>query len=127
MPRYQITAVGVYSYVLVLNPMMGNTENRAQFGPFNSLEELKAFYERDKVEPYQEEGPNTFDGGTKKYWKSFRKGSPLEHMNTLEGSCVGKDIIDWTNVDGFRNHYGHGVHLVLDRCEGINRQFLVSP
>ncbi len=108
MPRYNIQAVGIYGFVLVMNPMMGNTENQKEFGPFDTTEELMAFYNREKVEPYKDEGPNMFGPGVKTYHKSFRKGGPLEWMNSLtprEFEAPG--------------YFGHGVREVLLRVEEV--------
>jgi hypothetical protein len=103
--RYQITAEVEYDYVLILNPMTGNLENRQQFGPFPTREALKAFYDAEVVEPYEDQGPDFFStvgATTKTYRKSFRKGGPLEWMNPLMPS-------EWEQP-GFHHH---GVHEVL--------------
>lgn len=85
-------------YVLVLNPMMGSTEGAATF-EFNSEEELKAAYYADLVEPYEDVGPNTYEGGEKKYTKSFRKGSLFEWMNPLSAEELQRPGV-----------FGHGIH-----------------
>ena len=102
MPCYRITAVAVYESYLVLNPMMGNTEGQAKFGPFVTREAALAFYNQYKVDHYTDEGPNTFDGGTKMYTKSFAKGSPLEWMNPLNSFEMDSP-----------GYHGHGIHEVL--------------
>lgn len=114
MPRYHVTGIATYQFLLVLNPMMGNTENGQQFGPFETMEELKAFYDSQLVERYREEGPNTFDGGVKTYSKTFRKGGPLEWMNPLEDT-------EWTTPGLF----GHGVHEILTKVDDIVKGELV--
>lgn len=106
MPRYTIQAVGVYGFVLVLNPMMGNTENYKEFGPFDTKDELMAFYNGEKVDSYSEIGPDLFGSGKKTYNKTFRKGGPLEWMNPLMP----------TEFDT-PGHHGHGVHEILLRVE----------
>lgn len=110
MPRYNITAVGVYGYVLVLNPMTANTESTAEFGPFESLDELRAFYDAESVEHYKDEGPNMFGPGPKIYYKTFRKGGRLEWMNPLTDS-------EWESP----SYFGHGVYEVLLRVEQVNK------
>lgn len=97
--RATVTAYVEISYILVLNPMTGNTENTAKFGPFPSKEVALQFHDSERVEVYSDEGPNLFDGGVKNYHKTFRQGGPLEWMNPLtdeEREVIGR--------------YGHGVH-----------------
>ena len=83
MTRYHLTAIGDYQHVLRLNPMMGNTEQVQEFGPFPDFAAALAYHDSEKVEPYTDEGPNPFNGGTRQYQKNFRKGSRLEWMNPL--------------------------------------------
>lgn len=124
MPAYQITAVGIFQYILVLNPMMSNTENGQEFGPFNTLQELKDYYQRELVEPYTDEGPNTFDGGTKKYRKTFRKGGPLEWMNPVHEFIPVFSQPDINSPEwGKPGHFGHGVHEVLTGVRDVVKQF----
>jgi len=111
MARYMITGVGVYGFMLVLNPMMGNTENCKEFGPFDTKEQLMDFYNAEKVELYKDTGPNTFEGGTKVYNKSFKKGGPLEWMNPL-----------WEGEFEKPNYNGHGIHECLLRVENAVKQ-----
>jgi hypothetical protein len=106
MPAYHITAVGIYEHFIVLNPMMGNTEQGTQFGPFPSREAALVFYNGEKVEPYKEEGHDSFGNGTKMYSKSFRKGGPLEWYNPLHET----ELIT-------PGCFGHGIHEVLVRVE----------
>ena len=108
MPRFNIQAIGIYGFALVLNPMTGNIENRKEFGPFETKEELMQFYNGEKVEVYKDEGPNMFGGGVKNYTKSFRKNGPLEWMNPL--------MIDEFDKPGY---HGHGIFEVLLRVEEV--------
>lgn len=85
-------------FILVLNPMTGGAEGFSTF-EFNSEAELKAAYYADLVEPYEDVGPNTYEGGDKKYTKSFRKGSLFEWMNRLTPEELEKPGI-----------FGHGIH-----------------
>lgn len=116
--RFQISGVAEYGYSLVLNPMTAGIEAYQEFGPFPTMEILKAFYEGEKVPPYRDEGPDLYSGGTKSYSKSFRKGGPLEMMNAFEFMNV-----DWSNAEGFCNHYGHGVHLKLMNVQVQQRHY----
>lgn len=112
----QITALATYEYVLVLNPMMSNTEARADFGPFPTKEALMVFYNAEKVEPYKDEGVDTFcdpynKTGKKMYRKCFRKGGPLEWMNPLNEQEMQEPGL-----------FGHGIHEVLVKLDNIQRQ-----
>lgn len=109
MTKYQITGIGEYQWILVLNPMMSNTESGQEFGPFNTREELLAFYNSFKVEPYVDEGPDMFGHlEVKKYHKTFSKGSPLEWMNPLRD--------DELEQPGY---HGHGIYEVLVNVEQV--------
>lgn len=110
MARYAITGIATYEFWLILNPMMGSTENGAQFGPFQTRQEAVAFHDGQLVEPYTEDGICTFNGGTKTYSKTFRKGGPLEWMNRLLPGEA-----DTPNV------FGHGIHEVLKSVDDIRR------
>ena len=105
--RKQIQADGIYGYIWVLNPMMSNIENGTQFGPFETIEEAREFIENERVEPYQDEGPDMFNGGKmgKKYSKTFRKGGQLEWYNPPHSEEP--------------DHFGHGLHEVLLRVENV--------
>lgn len=69
----------------ILEGMMGNTGQTQRFGPYTSKEEALEFYNGEKVDSYEDMGPDMFDYGNgenkKKYYKSFRKGGPLEWIN----------------------------------------------
>lgn len=101
MAAYNVKGVIEFGYVLVLNPMMSNMESGMPF-EFPSPEEAKRFYEGELVEPYDDEGPNLFDGGRKTYRKTFRKGGPLEMLNPLMPD-------EWEQP----NRYGHGLHEII--------------
>ena len=109
MAKFRVTAELEYEYVLVLNPMMSNTENFVEF-KYKTPEEAKRFYDGEKVEPYKEDGSNLFDGGTKQYHKSFRKGSPFEWLNPLMEH-------EWTTP----GTHGHGLHEVIIGIENVVR------
>ena len=110
MTKYYINAIATYGFMLALNPMQRNTENFESFGPFVTLEALRVFYDGEKVEMYQEEGPNCFDGGVKVYNKSFRKDGPLEWMNPLTE-------VEWITP----SYFGHGVHEEIMEVTNIVR------
>lgn len=115
MTRYHITAIGEYKFYLILNPMMGQSEGKQQFGPFNTFEEVKMFYDGEKVEPYREEGPNGFSStGKVTYGKNFRKGGPLEWMNPI-------NLFNHEELKIGLNHYGHGIAEVLIDVKEITR------
>jgi hypothetical protein len=100
-----------YKYVLVLNPMMSNVESCQEFGPFDTAEQARSFYDQHLApEPYTEEGPNMFGDGVKKYSKMFRKDSPLEWNNPLYGN-------EWETP----NHWGHGLHEVITSVTNVER------
>ena len=110
MTRYAISAIATYEYWLILNPMMGNTENGVQFGPFPTRQDAVAFHNNEMVTPYTEDGPCTFGGGTKSYSKTFRKGGPLEWMNPLQAP-------EFEKPDDF----GHGIHEVLSHVDQVTK------
>lgn len=99
MARSMLTAEVDISYYLVLNPMTGRVQEQSPTGPFSSKEEAITFYNNEKVEPYDDEGPDCFNGGTKNYRKAFRKGGPLEWCNPLSD--------DELQAPGI---HGHGIH-----------------
>lgn len=68
-------------WVLELNPMRGNTEDREAVALANTREELQAFLDREKVEPYFTEAESSFGFGMQKFHKVFRQGGPLEWFN----------------------------------------------
>jgi len=69
-------------FILVLNPMQGNTENRCIVAWSHSKEALEAFCAAETVEPYRDDGPDAFErGASKSYYKTYRKGGPLEWFN----------------------------------------------
>lgn len=116
MSRYNITGVGVYGIVVRMNPMMGNTENATEFGPFDDIEAAKRWYDSMKVERYAEDGPCMFNMGHQKtYQKSFRKGSELEMYNPLSEQ-------EWEGLTS----YGHGVVEVLIRVEQVIKNFKIG-
>lgn len=116
MTKYDISAIGVYQYLLILNPMMSNTESIQEFGPFTTREEAIEFYNSHKVDPYVEDGPDLFGNvKTKKYSKCFAKGSCLEWMNPLQ--------TDEFEIPGY---HGHGIHEVLVTLENIQKHHQIS-
>ena len=108
--RQQITAIATFEYVLVLNPMTGNTEQGAEFGPFPTRDAALAFYNGEKVENYSEEGPNMFGPEKKKYQKAFRKGGLLEWMNPLHPTELEQPGI-----------FNHGIHEVVTKLDAIQK------
>lgn len=101
MAEYRITGIATYRYYIRLNPIMGKMEDIQHVGEFNTMEEALAFYNGEKVEPYQELGPDHYDpiaGTTKMYLKHFKKGGPLEWCNPL--------LPPEFNIPG---RFGHGI------------------
>jgi hypothetical protein len=118
--RYQVSAVATYGYGLALQTMMGASEGGQQFGPFHSLEAARPFYDAEKVEPYDDEGPDLYEGGKKTYRKNFRKGGPLEWCNPFN------DQINWNCPEGSVSPWGHGIHLVLMHVDGVQRLYQLA-
>ena len=119
MYRWKVNCEIEYNYVLLLNPMTGNTENCVEFGPFPTVEAARAFYDAEKVELYEDMGPDFFStvGGTeKKYRKTFRKGGPLEWVNPIPDMY-------WTQPDP---HYNHGLHEIVARVFNVERMYQIS-
>lgn len=86
-------------YVLVLNPMRGNTENQSPVMASDNKEELKRFWDAEKVDPYSTKGDCAFGlyaPGEKTYRKSYREGGPLEWFNPPMS-------------DGDLDHWGNGI------------------
>jgi hypothetical protein len=98
MTRYQISGTAIYGALIFLQPQKDffPPVNRKQFGPFYTLEEARAFYDAEKVEPWDHTVPCDRRAGefvvTTRY---FRQGGPLEKMNPL-------DADQW--VDGTPGH-----------------------
>lgn len=107
------TATGAL-YVLVMNPMTGRTE-AAQPVAIGTREELLALVTRETVEPYRDEASFGFGGSVARsvrgtgWYKSFRKGGPLEWFNKLD------------NSDGTPGLFGHGIHPVISLDETIQK------
>jgi hypothetical protein len=105
--RWNVTAEVNIEYILVLNPMMQNTEAYKEFGPFPSMEDAIKYHNDLLVETYLEEGPDWFGGPSKTYRKSFQKGSELEWMNPLMSFEPGL--------------FGHGIHETYRDLKVINK------
>lgn len=94
-------------YILVMNPMMGHTENRSAVAMSFEKEKLHQWYQDQICDPWTDEGENSFEptGDMGGYYnehhiwrKYFRRGSPLEWFNPI--------------FDENLSIYGHGV----DHC-----------
>lgn len=106
--RRIVQGVATFGWFLRLNPMTGNTENGVDFGPFPTKEAALAFMDAERVEPYEDEGPDLFmdsASGKKTYHKSFRKGGPLEWCNP-EIRVGDRDI-------EHLSPWGHGLRRVI--------------
>jgi hypothetical protein len=70
-------------WVLQLNSIYSRCEEREILFRAETREELIAFLNREKVEPYTESGPGGYgnEGGVCEFNKSYRKGGPLENFN----------------------------------------------
>lgn len=111
MARYQITGEIDISYVLVMNLMRDRIENATEIRRFDSLEELRLWYNGLLVAPYSEMGPSGMIGERDQMFnKTFQKGSELEWFNPLREE-------EFTTP----NHWGHGVHLVYSNLDIFNR------
>jgi len=73
-------------WLLRLNNMQNHTEDATIVAWAETKEALEAFIARERVEPYDDGGENTFSGSTCAWRKSFRKGGPLQWFNPLETS-----------------------------------------
>lgn len=88
-------------FVVVVNPMRGQSEEQRTIGPFTSRDAAMTFVRNEEVEPYKDSGDNSYVSpapNSYTYQKCYRKGGPLEWFNGI-------------NVDevGFLNH---GIHEV---------------
>lgn len=111
-----IQAIGVFGFYLVLNPMRSNLESCAEFGPFKSQEEVAAFYKNELApEPYLDDDVCAFTGNPKKFHKVFKKGSPLEWCNGLDGYDPNQELAQIPPP----NCFGHGFHRVLTDVKNV--------
>ena len=127
MAKHQITGTAEYGALLFMAPMNAFApKDRKQFGPFESMTELKNFYNAEKVEPYEEMvstpvGRNPEDSTViyedKPVTKNFKKNGPLEWMYPLEDD-------QW--VDGTEGNqlsmFGHGAVEGLINIEVVNKR-----
>lgn len=74
-------------YGVVLNPVMGKSETREVIAIFDTFEEARDFYLSQRVEPYTENGPDHYNGGTKPYRLSFKDG-PLKWFNPADDETI---------------------------------------
>lgn len=81
-------------WFLKLNPMRGNTEDRAIVGWAETKEELDAYLARERVEPYGDPGQSSFGLGPTTWRKVFRKGGPLEWFNPPEDIYAEDSFVD---------------------------------
>jgi hypothetical protein len=77
-------------WLLYLNPMQGNSENKALIGRAETKTELEQYLASERVEPYDDgEGEGTVEYGRfipGTWHKVYRKGGPLEWYNPPEWS-----------------------------------------
>ncbi len=104
MAKCQITAIVEMEYRLVMNPIYSNAETAVVTHIGFNKQQVIDYYNSLLVEPYSEEEPDSFNNGTKKYLKTFKKGSPLEGFNPLQPN-------EWDKPGIF----GHGIHEVPGR------------
>ncbi len=125
MSRFYVNGIAEYAIVLVLNGIMHNADQPGtEFGPFDTIELARQFYNSHLVEPYIDSGPNmNYSGGSngtcaglqRTYHKTFRKGSPLEHYNPLS-----EEQWNCPDINGF------GIHEVLTRITDVQRQYEIK-
>jgi len=99
-------------YLLVMQPMTGNSENTSLEAISFERQKLIDWHNQQKVELYEDDGPDIFEGGTKCYHKQFRKDGPLQWMNPIDTP----DFVPGT--------WGHGIHEQWIEEENINTSIL---
>ena len=99
-------------YLLVMQPMTGNAENTSLEAASFEKQKLIDWHNEQKVELYNDEGPDNFGDGSKCYRKQFRKGGPLEWMNPIDTPYFSPGT------------WGHGIHEQWIEEENINRNIL---
>jgi len=97
-------------YALLMQGMTNNSENIQLMALSFEKQKLIDWHNEQLVEPYEDDGPDNFNEGTKSYHKVFRKGGPLEWMNPVENfdqlGMFGHGIIfDWVNEDHINPNY----------------------
>ena len=116
MARYRADVILETEYVLVMNSIFGQAEQKQIVYRAPTRELVKSFYDSEKVESYTEELPY-FDGFSRdtrqmrQYSKQFRKGGPLEDFNAL-----------WDSEFITPGIFSHGIHeLPLQIIEVITK------
>jgi hypothetical protein len=84
-----------------MNGIRQHTEDRNSVCIASDPQIIIRWYNEQLCEPYQEQEPSSFSPGEEKtYYKSFKKGGPLEYFNPLdsfEPNYYGQGIIEiWT-------------------------------
>lgn len=107
METRQVTEVKLF--FLVLNPMAGNAENSNCLAYSEEKPKLIEWYNRQIVEPYQDDGISHFSGEPTKWHKTFAPGSILEWYNPLfsldEPNHYGQGIIEkWVPIELFEQN-----------------------
>lgn len=75
-------------YVLLLNPIFGRAEARIAVAVADSVDKLKEFVEKEKVDTWQDVLPNLAKGVEHfTYYKTFKKGGPLENFNQPDANA----------------------------------------
>lgn len=83
-------------WILFLNMMKNRSESLTPVARGGSEESLKRFMERERVEPYKDDGFSDHSGSNTTFTKVFRQGGPLEWFNGME---LGGRIIDVGDAD----------------------------
>lgn len=107
--QFNITAVATMVYVFRTATLAEPQGQGREFGAFESLVDLKTYYDSFKVEPYTEFCTDPFSkDGPRNYTKHFAKDSPLEYSVPLTES-------DWEKP----NTHGHGIYEHIHALDDI--------
>lgn len=108
-------------FVLYLNPMRGNTEERVALAVSFEKDKLITYYNSEKSpEPYTDKGTPSFEchGDTHNWQKVFKKYGPLEWFNPVDNENdfmlnMYKQGIDevWVNSDCIMEAVS-GIHFI---------------
>jgi hypothetical protein len=111
-------------WILQLNPMRGHTEDIVQVAVAATKEELTAFVDGERVEPYMDVADSPFGLGVCTFNKIFRKGGPLEWFNPPDSTCGSfPAFLEAITLDDLRERFRESEQqyvLMIDRCVKVN-------
>lgn len=87
------TRTEYHVWILFLNPMRGRIEVRQPVAVADSKENLLKWYQDQLTELWTDDSYEVRDvwGNTKKWYKNFKKGSPIEWYNLQDDNAI-KDL-----------------------------------